>query len=149
MIFPFFFPFAGADGSAPLVSGSAAGSASFGEGGVKIVRGDLDTTTITRGWDLTTVTQSKYLQDGSPEWDDGWDLSASPDGLNVYVSCIGSSDTIIQYKLSGSWDIGSVSSTQSASFGSQDTLMRSMAWHPDGTKLITMGTSNDKFYQYS
>jgi len=140
------------DGTATLISGSSTSTGSFGAGGLTVAGGDFDSQVITRKWDLSTISLDKYMQDGSPEPEWGgnsWDLSASPDGLNVYVSIIGSSDTIIQYKLSGSWDIGSVSSTQSASFGSQDSMMRSMAWYSDGTKLITMGTGNDKFYQYS
>jgi len=141
--------FAGADGSAALFSGSAASTASFGSGGVFIDDGDLNTQVVARKWDISTMTLDKYMQDGSPEWDNGWDIKASSDGKNVYVVELSTNSYIYQYKLSGSWDIGSVSSVSSASFSSQGQQHRGVTFSPDGTKLITAEDSNDLFCEYT
>ena len=140
-------------GTATLFSGSLASSASFGKGGVKIIDSDLETQVITRDWDLSTVSLDKYMQDGgvSDEWGDGWGITASPDGRNVYVSLIGSgdlADSIAQYSLSGSWDIGSRTLHGSKSVATQGSLHRAMVFSPDGTKLITMDTDNSKYNEY-
>tara|TARA_B100000131_G_scaffold42247_2_gene37985 strand:+ start:5351 stop:10453 length:5103 start_codon:yes stop_codon:yes gene_type:complete len=141
-------------GAATLFSGSLASSASFGKGGVKIIDSDLETQVITRDWDLSTVSLDKYMQDGgvSDEWGDGWGITASPDGRNVYVSLIGSgdlADSIAQYSLSGSWDIGSRTLHGSKDISSQGSLHRAMVFSPDGTKLITMDTDNSKYNEYN
>ena len=145
--------FAGAAGTEALFSGSLVSSASFGKGGVKIIDSDLETQVITRDWDLSTVSLDKYMQDGgvSDEWGDGWGITASPDGKNVYVSLIGSgdlADSIAQYSLSGSWDIGSRTLHGSKSVATQGSLHRAMVFSSDGTKLITMDTDNSKYNEY-
>ena len=147
--------FAGAAGTEALFSGSLVSSASFGKGGVKIIDSDLETQVVTRDWDLSTVSLDKFMQDGavSDEWNGAWGITCSPDGRNVYVSVIGSSgdlpDSIAQYSLSSSFDIGSRTLHGSKDVSAQGSLHRAMVFSPDGTKLITIDTDNSKYNEYN
>lgn len=83
------------------------------------------------------------------------DKDATPTGLYFsengdYLYMIGStSDSIHQYTLSTPWDLSSASFTRTQSVSAQDTVPEGLFISNDGLNLYTIGSTNDRVYQYS
>ena len=76
-------------------------------------------------------------------------LSFNSDGTTLYVNGTGT-DTIYQYTLSTAFDLSTaVSANKTFSVTSQDGGTQGMAFSNDGTKLFTVGVTNDAVYQYT
>ena len=57
---------------------------------------------------------------------------------------------IMQYTLSTAWDVSTASyANKSFNNQSQDSSVLGMFLKPDGTKMYTVGTQNDKIYEYN
>ena len=69
-------------------------------------------------------------------------------GDKLYV--MPSNDTIYEYDLSTSWRVGTASYTgNSLSLNADDATMVDFVFKPDGSKLFTVGQTNDKIYEYA
>lgn len=128
-------------------------SLTFGNSGLKLyVVGDTNNSifeyTLTTAYDLSTATYSTNTisvaaQDTIPK-----DVRFKSDGLSMYV--IGSqSDAVHQYTLSTAWDV-STATADSVDFQITDDDINpvSMFFNSDGTRLLVVGTENDKVINY-
>jgi len=106
--------------------------------------------TLGTAWDITTV---NYSGKNFPLYDDGcyypYGMSFSSNGGKVYI-LDGVDKKVFQFTLSTPWDIGT------ASFDSKTFIVGSQCPNPydiyvksDGTKLYTVGYTNDKVFQYT
>lgn len=90
----------------------------------------------------TYVTQSADLTfTGYP-----YGLYISRDGLNLFYT-----DTTVvrSYSMSTAWDLSTLSSVTSFTVSGQDSSMQSLDFSNDGKTMWTVGSSNDRVYQYS
>jgi sugar lactone lactonase YvrE len=115
----------------------------------------IDQYSLSTAYDISTasydsVTLDVSSQDVSPE-----SLWFKPDGTKMYYA--GSSgDTVDQYALSTAWDLSTASyESKQLSVSGQMIAPRSIAFNPDGTKLLIAGESNiggqpaDGVWQYT
>ena len=76
-------------------------------------------------------------------------VAFSTDGTKMFVSA-NLPDSVFEYDLNTAWDISTASySSITFSFSSQDTIARTIAFKPDGTKLYLIGDANNTVFQYS
>ena len=76
-------------------------------------------------------------------------LLFSPDGTKMYICGI-SNDKVFQYSLSTAFDLSTASySNTSFSTSNEDTSVYDMVFNGDGTKMYTLGATNDSVFQYS
>jgi len=115
----------------------------------------IDQYSLSTAYDISTasydsVTLDVSSQDTSPE-----SLWFKPDGTKMYYA--GSNgDTVDQYALSTAWDLSTASyESKQLSVSGQMIAPRSIAFNPDGTKLLIAGESNvggqpaDGVWQYT
>jgi len=112
--------------------------------------GEVLVWTLSSAYDLSTASYdaSEYLdtsgQDNSPKG-----MSFSSDGSKLFIMG-NQTDKVHKYNLNTAFDLSTASySNESLLVSSQDTAMRSVALKSDGTKMYTVGFTNDKVYQYS
>jgi 6-phosphogluconolactonase (cycloisomerase 2 family) len=112
--------------------------------------GEVLVWTLSSAYDLSTASYdaSEYLdtsgQDNSPKG-----MSFSSDGSKLFIMG-NQTDKVHKYNLNTAFDLSTASySNESLLVSSQDTAMRSVALKSDGTKMYTVGYTNDKIYQYS
>jgi DNA-binding beta-propeller fold protein YncE len=75
-------------------------------------------------------------------------LHFKPDGTKMFV--VGNdNDQVIEYSLSSAWDISTASYVQVKSVSSQGPEPRGLFFKPDGTKMYTIDSTNDRVYEYS
>lgn len=105
---------------------------------------------MSTAYDLSTASyySSESLdtsgQDNSPKG-----MSFSSDGSKLFIMG-NQTDKVHKYNLSTAFDLSTASySNESLLVSSQDTGMRGVALKSDGTKMYTVGFTNDKVYQYS
>lgn len=70
-------------------------------------------------------------------------------GTRMYFVGVTTADAVYQYSLSTAWDISTASYIGSKSVGSQDSNSEGLFFKPDGTKMYTCGSTNDRVYEYS
>jgi len=69
------------------------------------------------------------------------------DGTSMYI--VGNTtDRIYQYTLSIPWDITTASNVSTANIAPQDTNVQGLYIKDDGTRMFTVGVSNDAVYEY-
>jgi len=98
-------------------------------------------------YDLSTATHS---QDYAVEAETGGfeGMAFNDDGTAMYTLVSDSSETnIIEHSLSTAYDISTASYSQTVSF-TEDGEGTGVAWSKTGSKLYTVGDSNDNVYQY-
>ena len=91
-----------------------------------------------------SVSFSVAGQDGTP-----YDIIFNNDGTKMYI--VGNiNDSVYQYTLSTAFDL-STASYDSVSFSVTDHMVvpRSIAFNNDGSKMYTVGSTNDNAYQYT
>ena len=92
------------------------------------------------GWDISTLEFSQSIE---------IDLNTTglffkPDGLKLYLTVAGSSNTVREYSLSTAWDISTASFSQSLSVRLQETVVSTGHFlKPDGTRLFIVGWSDE------
>jgi len=75
-------------------------------------------------------------------------LHFKPDGTKMFV--VGNdNDQIVEYSLSTAWDISTASYVQVKSVSTQSGEHRGLFFKPDGTKMYTIDSTNDRVYEYS
>jgi len=102
---------------------------------------------LSMAWDSSTMTQDKTFnvasQDTLPNG-----LFLKPDGTTLYLAG-GQNDTIYQYSMSASWDVGSMSLSGSKSVTSQQALPTDVWFSSDGTNMIVVGTADNPINKYT
>jgi sugar lactone lactonase YvrE len=102
---------------------------------------------LSEAWNVTTAVylQSFYVnpQELQPRC-----LYFKPDGLKVYI--VGSiSDRVHEYNLSEAWNISTITYVQLFSVTAQDGTPEGLLFNPDGSKMYTVGSANDRVEQYT
>ena len=135
------------DGTATLFSGSAFSTASFGRGGLTVDNGNADLPFISRKWDIIDFTfndEKDVSALGSK-----WGFTFSSDGNRMYIGDA-SSDAIVQYELSSSWDVGSANDNPvSHSINKETSNGTGYQFKTDGMSLYVGDKGSDKIYQYT
>jgi len=104
--------------------------------------------TLGTAWDAGTASYASKSVGVSTEETSPGDLSFKTDGSIVYIVGF-NNDSIYQYTLGTSWDIGTASySSKSFSVLSQTTTPTGIAFKTDGTVAYILAQDNDKVYQY-
>jgi len=73
-------------------------------------------------------------------------ITFKPDGLKMYLVGI-TGDDVNEYNLSTAWDVSTSVYSQAYPFGSQETVVRGIAFKTDGTRMYLNG-NNGYVYQY-
>ena len=104
---------------------------------------------LTTGFDVSTASYDNVSFNFTSQTTGPQSLVFNTDGTKMFVSGP-SDDRVHQYSLSTAFDVSTTSyDNVSFNFTSQDTLIRSMAFNSDGTKMYAVGQSNQKIFQYS
>ncbi|OGL31889.1 hypothetical protein A3F64_00595, partial [Candidatus Saccharibacteria bacterium RIFCSPHIGHO2_12_FULL_42_8] len=102
---------------------------------------------LSTGFDVSTAVFLQSFSVGTQETAPN-DVAFNSDGTKMYI--VGTtSDNVVQYNLSSAYDISTAVYSQSKSILAQDTTSQGIAFSPDGTKMIMVGSTNDRAYQYS
>ena len=75
-------------------------------------------------------------------------LRFSPDGIYMFVGGT-ARDGPLRWTLSTAWDLSTASYDGSITLSSDEGNLRSFDFKPDGTKMFTIGTSNDSIKEYT
>lgn len=113
-----------------------------GNGGIEVNEYDLVTP-----WDVSTASFLQLLsvaaQDVNPSG-----VFFKPDGTKMFV--LGNAtDAVLEYALSSAWNISTASYTRSFSVAAQDAQQNGLYIRADGLKLYTIGSGNDRVYEYN
>ena len=115
-----------------------------------VINRTLDTIvqySVSPAWDSSGMTEDKsFSVAGQTTLPNG--LFIKPDGTELYMAD-GQNDTIYQYSLSSSWDVGSAALSGSHSVTSQQALPTDVWLDEDGTTMIVIGTAGDPLDKYS
>ena len=77
------------------------------------------------------------------------DIAFKPDGTKMYV-CDSGGDTAYQYTLSTAWDVSTASyDSVSINVSSKETILSSLTFSSDGTKVYFAGPEFDQVHQYN
>jgi sugar lactone lactonase YvrE len=105
--------------------------------------------TLSTAWDVSTASYaSKSLTVGG-QVPNPYDMQFNSDGTKFFITGNGN-DKVHQYSLSTAYDISTgTSDSVEFSFASQEANPYALLFNSDGTKMYTLGASNDTIYQYS
>lgn len=98
-------------------------------------------------WDVTTATLFQ-LESVAAQITNGYGIFIRGDGLKLYVTEFGVSDSVYEYDLGVAWDISTTSFLQSKSVAVQDLSPTGIFFKPDGFKMYVSGNSGDRVYEY-
>lgn len=96
-----------------------------------------------RSWQFTNKNLSVTLTDFTPNG-----IFFKSDGTRMFFSG-NSNDRVYQYDLSVAWDISTGVFNNSLLISGQDSGPSDLYFSPDGTRMYTVGTTNDRVYQYT
>jgi DNA-binding beta-propeller fold protein YncE len=102
--------------------------------------------TLGTAWDLSTASYASLsisvnAQDATPTG-----IAFSSDGTKMYV--VGTTnDTVYQYTLGTAWDLSTATyASLSKSVAAQETQPNALAFSPDGTRMVLLGSTSVKQY---
>jgi sugar lactone lactonase YvrE len=76
------------------------------------------------------------------------DCFFKPDGTKMYT--VGqTNDRVYEYTLSTPWRVNTASNVAAISIAAQETVPTGLFFKPDGTKMYTIGQTNDRVYEYT
>lgn len=102
---------------------------------------------LSTAWDVSTASYENKNFAVTNQMSAPMSVQFKSDGYTMYVK---ENTNIMQYTLSTAWDVSTASyANKSFSNQSQDSSMLGMFLKPDGTKMYTVGTQNDKIYEYN
>ena len=105
--------------------------------------------TLSTAWDLSTASYASLSFSVSGQITTPINLKFKPDGTKMYV-LDATGKNIYQYALGTPWTVNTASyESKSFSIESQDTGNNGILFKPDGTKMFTVGATNDNLYSYS
>lgn len=126
----------------------------FGDSGTKMyvvgsANGTVYQYTLSTAWDVDTASYASKSFDFSSQDVNPRGLFFKPDGTKIYMVGI-QNDAVFQYSLSTPWDVSTASyDSVSLSVASQENKPRSVFIGDNGTKLYTLGITNETVYQYT
>ena len=104
--------------------------------------------TATTAWDISTASYANKSYYHQPQDYFGRDVKFNTDGTKMFLLML--YDEIFEYNLSTAWDVSTASySNTSFVTETQDSYTVNFTFNPDGTQLITTGTSGDTLFQYT
>ena len=104
--------------------------------------------TLSTAYDVTTASYYHSLN-VTPQDVNGWQIAFNNNGTSIYFVGV-TNNRVYQYDLTTAYDLSTASyASKSFSFSTQEGSPRGLAFNSDGTKMYTVGTSNDTVYQYS
>jgi DNA-binding beta-propeller fold protein YncE len=104
--------------------------------------------TLSTAYDVTTASYYHSLN-VTPQDVNGWQIAFNNNGTSIYFVGV-TNNSVYQYDLTTAYDLSTASyASKSFSFSTQEGSPRGLAFNSDGTKMYTVGTSNDTVYQYS
>ncbi len=71
----------------------------------------------------------------------------NPDGTKMYITGSGT-DRVWEFSLSTAWDISTASYNSNFDLNPPDSVVTTVAFNNDGTKMFMLGASTDKVYEY-
>jgi sugar lactone lactonase YvrE len=102
---------------------------------------------LSTAWDVSTASYENKNFAVSNQMSAPMSVQFKSDGYTMYVK---ENTNIMQYTLSTAWDVSTASyANKSFNNQSQDSSQLGMFLKPDGTKMYTVGTQNDKIYEYN
>ena len=102
---------------------------------------------LSTAWDISTASFENKDFAVTNQMSAPMSVQFKSDGTIMYVK---ENTNIMQYTLSTAWDVSTASyANKSFSNQSQDSSVLGMFLKPDGTKMYTVGTQNDKIYEYN
>ncbi len=112
------------------------------------VSDDVFQYSLSTAFDVSTLSYASKSFSATTQTTNPLGMDLNDDGTKFYIAHSGGE--IFQYSLSTAYDI-STASYDSVSFnsGTQDSNVRGFRFNPDGTRLFTVGNTNDKVFQYS
>ena len=107
---------------------------------------DVNEYDLSTAWD---VSSASYVQNFSVSSQQTTPRGVffKPDGTKMYI--VGSAGVdVSEYDLSSAWDVSTASYLQNFSLSGQDSIPQGLFFKPDGTKMYTVGSTNDNVYEY-
>jgi len=105
---------------------------------------------LSAGFDISTATYDNVNFDLSSQSHSAVDTYFNSDGTKMYILFAGGEDDVHQYTLTTGFDISTASyDNVMFSVGSEETNPTAICISSDGTKMYSVGASNDTVYQYS
>jgi sugar lactone lactonase YvrE len=105
---------------------------------------------LSAGFDISTATYDNVNFDLSSQSHSAVDTYFNSDGTKMYILFAGGEDDVHQYTLTTGFDISTASyDNVMFSVGGEETNPTAICISSDGTKMYSVGTSNDTVYQYS
>jgi hypothetical protein len=103
---------------------------------------------LSTAWDVTTAVYNSVSLSVSARDSGPIDTFISPDGLILYLAG-STNDAIYRYNLPTAWDLTGATFLNSVSVVAQDASLNGLYFKPDGTKMYTVGATNDAVYEYN
>lgn len=108
---------------------------------------DINEYDLSTAWDVGTASFNQNFSVFSEEANPAG-MFFKPDGTKVYILGAGD-DAIVEYDLSTAWDISTASHNQSFDVSTQEHISTGLYFRSDGLKVFTIGTENDRVYEYN
>ena len=103
---------------------------------------------LSTAWDISTGSHSQSFSVSSQATDPR-KVRFKSDGTKMYVFDA-STDNVFQYSLSTAFDVSTSSyESKSFNFNTQDASPLGIGFNAEGTKMFSVGATNDSVYQYS
>lgn len=97
-------------------------------------------------WDITDSRLVATLDISSQEqFPNG--VFVHPDGAYLYVSGVGS-DSVLKFAMQTAWDLSTAVYDSAFSVANDESVIRAVAFKPDGTVMYIVGSSSDEVIQY-
>lgn len=103
---------------------------------------------LSTAWDISTGSHNQSFSVSS-QATDSRKVRFKSDGTKMYVFDA-STDNVFQYSLSTAFDVSTSSyESKSFNFNTQDASPLGIGFNAEGTKMFSVGATNDSVYQYS
>ncbi len=107
---------------------------------------DVNQYTLSTAWDVTTATFTRVsvaVGDTGPSG-----VFFKPDGTIMYTTGT-TNDSVREFSLSTAWNVSTITFVREFIVSAQDTSPNDLWFKPDGTKMYTVGSTNDRVYEYN
>jgi len=110
----------------------------------------LDSQSYLFSWSLSFVNYTGSMSPSAQLNDSRNDIFLNTDGSKLYIQSYYDSGNVYQYSLSTDWDISTASyASKSLDLSNESTTNHGFFMSPDGSKLYSVSSGDNKIYQYS
>lgn len=104
--------------------------------------------TLSEAWNISTAVYASRSFSVTANAATPTGLEISPDGTKLFITDT-TSDSIIYYAMGTAWDITSATFQSTLNISARDLTPNGVKFSSDGTKMFTIGDTNDRIYSHT